>query len=175
MQWLFATTCERTVVLFPYMQNTRSDKIETIEWILGVHTSLRLPSAHNHLFRKQTHWKAKWSLCCCTMQYTVDDVFELIGQFGWSQRTYFLLLGILQIFVAPQMLLNVFTGRWLKRYSGFHSPHSHNELWVITRCTSLISGGSGSFLGCMYTLISLLVQNKLFLIDLLICFSFIYI
>ncbi|XP_037789954.1 solute carrier family 22 member 1-like [Penaeus monodon] len=44
------------------------------------------------------------------MQYTVDDVFGLIGQFGWSQRTYFLLLGILQIFVAPQMLLNVFTG-----------------------------------------------------------------
>lgn len=75
------------------------------------------------------------------MQYTVDDVFELIGQLGWSQRTYFFLLGILQIFVAPHMLLNVFTGRWLQRYSGFHTPHSHKELWVITQCTSLASGG----------------------------------
>lgn len=109
------------------------------------------------------------------MQYTVDDVFGLIGQFGWSQRTYFLLLGILQIFVAPQMLLNVFTGRWLKRYSGFHSPHSHKELWVITRCTSLISGGSGSFLDCMYTLICLLVQSKLFSVNWLNYYFFLYI
>ncbi|KAK7078545.1 hypothetical protein SK128_015727 [Halocaridina rubra] len=45
------------------------------------------------------------------MRYlTVDDVFNVVGQFGWSQKIYYFGLNLLQIFTAFHMLLNVFTG-----------------------------------------------------------------
>lgn len=45
------------------------------------------------------------------MKYlTVDDVFNVVGQFGWSQKIYYFGLGLLQIFTAFHMLLNVYTG-----------------------------------------------------------------
>lgn len=45
------------------------------------------------------------------MKYlTIDDVFNVIGQFGWSQKVYYFGLSLLQIFTAFHMLLNVFTG-----------------------------------------------------------------
>jgi len=39
-----------------------------------------------------------------------DDVYSSIGQFGFIQKIYMLLIGGMQIFVAFHMVLNIFTG-----------------------------------------------------------------
>lgn len=46
---------------------------------------------------------------------TIDDVFKLIGQFGWSQKLYYLGINVLNVFLAFHMLLTVFTGRYIDR------------------------------------------------------------
>ncbi|XP_069939350.1 solute carrier family 22 member 15-like isoform X2 [Cherax quadricarinatus] len=45
------------------------------------------------------------------MEYlSIDDIFNIIGQFGWNQRLYCIGFSVLQFFLAFHMLLNVFTG-----------------------------------------------------------------
>lgn len=41
---------------------------------------------------------------------TLDDVIHITGQFGRSQKIYYFGISLLQFFIAPHMLLNVFTG-----------------------------------------------------------------
>lgn len=41
---------------------------------------------------------------------TLDDVINVTGQFGRSQKIYYFGLSLLQIFIAAHMLLNIFTG-----------------------------------------------------------------
>ena len=42
-----------------------------------------------------------------------EDVFSLIGNFGIIQIVYILLIGLMQIFVAFHMVLNIFTGEYI--------------------------------------------------------------
>ncbi|KAK4305397.1 hypothetical protein Pmani_022711 [Petrolisthes manimaculis] len=64
---------------------------------------------------------------------TVDDVLNITGQFGWSQKIYFVCFSSLQIFVAFHMLLSVFTGlepSFVCHVVGNDIKGGHNETLV---------------------------------------------